>query len=216
MKYEDKILNMCHIQSHSLKTPLSTAQAVLLRAIAPKVAGFIFNRKFYGALLWAINDELTKDPLDLELANDKERTNALLLCLAELVSSVPAHDYAVVQEEIISFHDKCQKRGTVGLYIDLIEYYCRNTAHDYVKHSHLYTTNVLNYMNDPDAGLVGRVVVSFTSILNKLSVENRWALVPRIRDAFENAGLGTPADDFLIDAMGINLYSRKVNSFTML
>lgn len=25
MKYEDKIINMCHIQSHSLKTPLSTA-----------------------------------------------------------------------------------------------------------------------------------------------------------------------------------------------
>lgn len=132
------------------------------------------------------------------------------------MSSVPVHDYPVAQEEIISFHDKCVKRGTVGLYIDLIEYYCRNTAHDYTKHSHLFTTNVLNYMNDPDKKLIGRVIASFTSILGKLQVENKWALVPRIRDAMENAGLGAPADDFLVDAMGINLYSRSVNAFTML
>jgi hypothetical protein len=105
-------MNLCHIQAHSLKTPLSTAQAVILRAIAPRVAPFVFNRKFYGALLWAVHDELTKDPLDPELAKDGERTNALLLCLAELVSCVPAHDYPVVQEEIIAFHDKCLKRGT--------------------------------------------------------------------------------------------------------
>lgn len=71
-------------------------------------------------------------------------------------------------------------------------------------------------MNDPDQQLVTRVIASFTSILGKLSVENRWTLVPRIRDAMENAGLGTPAPDFLINAMGISLYTRKVNSFTML
>jgi hypothetical protein len=42
------------------------------------------------------------------------------MCFAELVACIPAHEYNAINEEIMDFHDKCVKRNTIGLYIDLI------------------------------------------------------------------------------------------------
>lgn len=87
-KYEDKIMFICKIQAHNIKNPLTTAQAVMLRAIAPKVAPFIFSSKKYGFVFNAVYDELTLEPVHEELKHDKYRTKALLYCLAEICQSV--------------------------------------------------------------------------------------------------------------------------------
>jgi len=140
-----------------LQKPLSIAQAKILRAIAPNVAPLVFSKKYYNTLFMALSDELTNDPID-KANNDPERIDALLMCFAEVVACIPEREYVVINEEIMDFHDKCQKRGTQGLYIDLIQYYCRNTTSNYEKHAAFYTTNVLKHMNSPDKTLVEKVV----------------------------------------------------------
>ena len=164
-------MNLCGVPSHTLQKPLSISQAVILRAIAPKVAPLVFSKKFYNTLFMALSDELTNDPLD-KANNDKERIQALLMCFAEVVACIPDHEYQGINEEIMDFHDKCQKRQTQGLYIDLIQYYCRHTASNYEKHAPFYTTNVLKHMNSTDKALVEKVVSSLTAIFERLPKEN--------------------------------------------
>lgn len=216
LHYEDKIMNMCNIHTHSLQNPLTAPQAILLRAIAPKVALSVFSRKFYGALFQALFDELVENPVHKELAEDKDRTKELLMCFAELCARVPQKDYAAVQDEIIRFHDRCIRRDTIGLYVDLIEQYCRTTAVDYTKHAHLYASDVLALMNDDDGELVQRVIVCLTSIMTKLTTENKWALVPRIRDSIENIAINEVVEDEkLAAATRISVYTKRVQSIKM-
>lgn len=111
----------------------------------------------------------------------------------------------------MDFHDKCQKRQTQGLYIDLIQYYCRNTASNYEKHAPFYTSNVLKHMNSADKELVEKVVSCITAIFEKLPKENQFALVPLIRDAIEDIAIA-PVDEHL----GSDIYSKKVTSIKML
>jgi hypothetical protein len=106
LKVEDKIMTLCGVPSHSLRTPLTMAQAVILRAIAPQVAPLIFTKKYYHTLFAALTEELTHDPLDKADANP-ERIQALLMCFAEVVACIPDHEYATINEEILDFHDKC-------------------------------------------------------------------------------------------------------------
>lgn len=186
-----------------------------MRAIAPKVASQVFSRKFYGALFEALFDELTEDPVHPELEKDKDRTREILECFAELCSRIPQKDYAAVQEEIIRFHDRCIRRETIGLYVDFIEYYCRTTEVDYTQHAHMYSSDVLALMNDDNTELVQRVVVCLTSIMAKLSTENKWALVPRIRDAIENIALADSLDEKLAEATRVSVYAKKVKSIKM-
>jgi len=104
LRLEEKIMHLCGVPTHSLKTPLSIAQARMLRAIAPKVAPFVFTKKFYNTLFTALSDELTNDPLDIA-DYDKERMQALLMCFAELAACIPDHEYVAINDEIMSFHD---------------------------------------------------------------------------------------------------------------
>lgn len=50
LKLEERIMYLCGVPTHSLnlKTkPLTKTHAVILRAIAPRVAPFVFSKKFY-------------------------------------------------------------------------------------------------------------------------------------------------------------------------
>jgi len=206
---EEKIMNLCGVPSHTLQKPLSIAQARMLRAIAPKVAPLVFSKKFYHTLFSALVDELTNDPVD-PAHNDPERIDALLMCFAEVVACIPDHEYNAINEEIMAFHDNCLRRGTPGLYIDLIQYYCRNTASNYEKHAPFYTTNVLKHMNSPDKVLVEKVVACASAIFGKPE-EHQLALLPSIRDAIETIAIGQHDDH-----LGGNVYKRKVESVKML
>jgi hypothetical protein len=42
LKIEEKIMVLCGIPSHTLRKPLSVSHAVILRAIAPRVAPLVF------------------------------------------------------------------------------------------------------------------------------------------------------------------------------
>jgi len=53
-KIEDKLMVLCGVPSHTLSKPLTTHQAVILRAIAPKVAPYVFSKKFYNNLFTAL------------------------------------------------------------------------------------------------------------------------------------------------------------------
>ena len=64
LKIEDKIMNLCGIPTHSLQKPLSVSHAVVLRAVAPKVAPLVFSKKFYNNMYTALLEELTNDPVD--------------------------------------------------------------------------------------------------------------------------------------------------------
>jgi len=141
LKLEEKVMNLCHIPTHSIKNQITTSQAIMLRAIAPKVADQIFSKKFYNNLFSALKDELTLDPVQPE--QGPERIQAILMCFAEICAHVPTHEYVVINEEILEFYLKCVKRGTQGLYIDLIQYYCQNTSSTYEKNAHFYAANVL-------------------------------------------------------------------------
>jgi hypothetical protein len=68
---DQKIMHLCGVPSHSLRTPLSYAQAVILRVIAPKVAPYVFSKKFYNTLFTALITELTIDPLDPANLNEE-------------------------------------------------------------------------------------------------------------------------------------------------
>ena len=59
LKIEDKILNMCQIKIHD--SPITIAQARLMRCVAPNVAHNIFNKKFYHNFLVVLVKELTAD-----------------------------------------------------------------------------------------------------------------------------------------------------------
>lgn len=134
LKLEEKVMTLCGVPSHTLKTPLSIAHAVILRAIAPKVAPLVFSKKFYNTLFTALRDELTNDPLD-KANEDPERVQAILMCFAEIVARIPDHEYVTINEEIMDFHDACFKRKTYGLYVDLIQYYCKTTTSNYERHA---------------------------------------------------------------------------------
>jgi hypothetical protein len=134
LKLEEKIMTLCGVPTHTLKTPLSVAHAVVLRAVAPTVAPLVFSKKFYNTLFTALRDELTNDPLE-QADRDPERMQAILMCFAEIVAAIQAHEYVTINEEIMEFHDACFKRQTYGLYVDLIQYYCKNTASNYEKHA---------------------------------------------------------------------------------
>ena len=171
LRLEEKIMNLCGVPTHRTETPLTIAHAVVLRAIAPHVAPLVFSKKFYNTLFTALETELTTDPLDpANLAT--ERIDALLMCYAELVASIPDHEYNQINEAIMDFHDKCVKRGTVGLYIDLIGYYCSRTASNYEKHAPFYATNVLKHMNTENQATMEKVIPALSSIIAKLPKEN--------------------------------------------
>jgi hypothetical protein len=210
LNLDAKIMNLCCVPTHSLKTPLSISQATVLRVIAPKVAPMVFSKKFYNTLFAALNTELTMDPLDPANLNE-DRMQALLMCFAELVARIPQHEYNSINEEIMDFHDKCVKRNTIGLYIDLIQYYCQNTHSNYEKHAAFYMNNVLKHMNSAVKGIVEKVVPCISAILEKLPKENQFALVPLIRDAIEMSAIA-PVDEHL----GENIYRKKVQSIKML
>lgn len=74
----------------------------------------------------------------------------------------------------------------MSLYIDLIDYYCKTTKHDYTKHSQGYISDILAFINDPSDEIVQKVNTCFQSVLDKLQTENRWAVIPQVRDAVEN------------------------------
>jgi len=65
------MMHLCGVPSHSLRTPLSYAQAVILRVIAPKVAPYVFSKKFYNTLFTALVTELTIDPIDPANKNEE-------------------------------------------------------------------------------------------------------------------------------------------------
>jgi len=111
LKLEDKIMTLCGVPVHTLRKPLTTAQAVILRAIAPKVAPLVFSKKYYNTLFTALTTELTHDPLDPADANP-ERVHALLMCFAELAACIPEHEYTQINDELVDFHAKCVKRQT--------------------------------------------------------------------------------------------------------
>ena len=133
------------------------------------------------------------------------------MCLAELVACIPNHEYVTINEEIMNFYDQCVKRGTQGFYIDLIQYYCKNTASNYEKHAMYYTSNVLKHMNSDDKGIVDKVVAAITSIFEKLPKENQFALVPILREAIEEIAVA-PVDAHL----GETLYKKRVSTIKML
>lgn len=207
---DQKIMHLCSVPTHSLRAPLSIAQATILRVIAPKVAPFVFTKKFYNTLFSALATELTMDPLD-PADLDEDRIHALLMCFAELVACIPLHEYNAINEEIMDFHDKCVKRNTIHLYIELIKYYCQNTASNYEKHAQFYTNNVLKHMNSAVPGIVEKVVQCISAIFAKLPKENQFALVPLIRDAIEMTGVA-PVEEHL----GDTIYQKKVTSIKML
>jgi len=210
LNLDQKIMSLCNVPSHSLRTPLSISQATILRVIAPKVAPFVFSKKLYNTLFSALTAELTMDPLDPANLNE-DRIQALLMCFAELVAHIPDHEYVVINEEIMDFHDKCVKRNTIDLYIELVKYYCKNTRSNYEKHAPFYTNNVLKHMNSPVTGIVEKVVQCISAIFAKLPKENQFALVPLIRDAIEMTGVA-PVDEHL----GELVYRKKVQSIKML
>jgi len=49
------------------------------------------------------------------------------MCFAEVVANIPSNEYQMINEEIMEFYDQCCKRGTPGLYVDLVAYYCTHT-----------------------------------------------------------------------------------------
>jgi hypothetical protein len=210
LKLEEKIMHLCGVPTHRANTPLSVAQAVILRVIAPKVAPLVFSKKFYNTLFTALEFELTNDPLDPQ-NRAPERIDAIVMCFAELVAGIPDHEYAQVNEAIMDFHDKCTKRGTVALYIDLISYYCAHTASNYEKHAPFYTANVLKHMNSPEKATVEKLVPCLAAIIAKLPKENQFALVPLIRDAIEGIGVA-PVDEHL----GACIYRKKVKGIKLL
>lgn len=209
LKLEEKIMHLCGVPSHTAATPLSIAHAVVLRIIAPHVAPLVFNKKFYNTLFTALEFELTSDEVQVE--QTPERTHALLMCFAELVARIPAHEAGQVNEAIAVFHDACAKRGTVGLYIDLVAYFCQKTTGNYEKHAPFYTMNVLKHMNSAEKGTVDKVVPCLAAIIARLPKENQFALVPLIRDALESAAVA-PVDAHL----GECVYGRKVESIRAL
>jgi hypothetical protein len=158
---------------------------VVLKAIAPIVAPYILSKKFYSCLFQALFDELTLLPVE-KLKSDKERTAAAVECLSELISNVSNSEYPLIQEEVVLFYERSKKRDYIEIYVDLIEYYCRNTQHDYSKHAYLFVGDVLMYMNDDDKTIVTKVITCLQSILSKLTTEAKYSLVPRIKDAIEN------------------------------
>jgi hypothetical protein len=162
---------LCRIPSHSIRTPISTHEAIILRVVAPKVAPYVFSKKFYNTMFTALISELTIDPLDKDNLNE-ERMQALLMCFAEVVACIPDHEYNSINEEITEFHDKCVKRNTIGYYMDLIQYYCKTTHSNYEKHAPFYTNNVLKHMNSNVKGIVEKVVMSISAIFEKLPKEN--------------------------------------------
>jgi len=210
LRLEEKIMNLCGVPVHSAKAPLTVAQAVILRVIAPKVAPLVFSKRFYNTLLTALEFELTNDPLDAQ-DQTPERTEALLMCFAELAARIPDHESAQINEAIMDFHDKCVKRGTVALYIDLIAHYCTHTASNYEGNAPFYTANVLKHMNSDDKATAEKVVACLAAIFGRLPKENQFALVPLIRDAIETVAVA-PADEHL----GAIIYRRKVKSIRML
>jgi hypothetical protein len=210
LRLEEKIMVLCGVPTHSAKTPLTVAQAVILRVIAPKVAPLVFSKKFYNTLFSALEFELTNDPLE-DQDRAPERIEALLLCYAELAARIPDHEYAQINEAIMEFHDQCVKRGTIGLYIDLISYYCTHTASSYERHAAFYAANVLKHMNSDDKAIVDKVVLCVTAIFAKLPKENQFALVPLVRDAIESVAVA-PVDEHL----GESIYCRKVKAIRML
>lgn len=210
LKLEEKIMNLCGVPAHTIQKPLTTSQAYILRAIAPKVAPLVFSKKFYNTLYMALSDELTLDPVEPS-ANDKERIQALLMCFAEVVACIPDNEFVTINEEIMEFHDKCVKRNTMGLYIDLVQYYCSHTSSNYEKYAPFYTTNVLKHMNSDNKELVQKVVACITAIFNKLPKENQFSLVPLVREAIEEIAVA-PIDAHL----GPYTYSKKVESIKML
>jgi len=133
------------------------------------------------------------------------------MCFAELVASIPVHEYAQINEAMMDFHDKCVKRGTVALYIDLVGYYCKQTASNYEKHAPFYTANVLRHMNSDDSATVDKVVHCLAAIFARLPKENQFALVPLIRDAIESIAVA-PVDEHL----GAQVYRKKVKAIGML
>jgi len=210
LKLEEKIMNLCGVPSHTLKTPLSTAQAVFLRAIAPKVAPLVFSKKFYNTLFSALKDELTNDPLD-KANRDPERMQAILMCFAEIVACIAENEYVTINEEIMDFHDACVKRQSPSLYVDLIQYYCKHTTSNYEKHAKFYTANVLKHMNSDDKALVEKVVSCITAIFDKLPKENQFALVPLLREAIEAVAV-----ESVDEHLGECIYRKKVNTIKML
>lgn len=213
LKLEERIMHLCGVPTHSINSktrPLTKTHAVILRAIAPRVAPFVFSKKFYNTLYQALSDELTLDPPE-SVAGDSARLQALLMCFAELVASIPSHEYQMINEEIIDFYDKCLKRGTEGYYIDLVQYYCSHTTHSYEKHAPIYTSNVLEHMNADDKTLVDKVVPCITAIFAKLPKETQFGLVPLIREAIEKLAVD-PVDEHL----GPNVYRKKVKTIKML
>lgn len=111
----------------------------------------------------------------------------------------------------MDFHDKCLKRGTVGLYIDLVAHYCAHTASNYERHAPFYTANVLKHMNSDDKATVDKVVQCLAAIFARLPKENQFALVPLIRDAIESVAIA-PVDAHL----GETIYRKKVKAIKML
>jgi len=60
------------------------------------------------------------------------------------------------------------KRKTIGLYIDLIEYYCQKTVSSIDRHAPFYAANILKHMNADDKELVPKVVSSMNAIFGRL------------------------------------------------
>lgn len=87
LKIEQKMIHLCDINDKT--TNLTITQSRIIRALAPTIAGKVFSKQFYYALMATLEEELlTQDDID-----DANRIQHVLMAYAEIIANIPVRDY---------------------------------------------------------------------------------------------------------------------------
>lgn len=178
LKLQDKLLKLCEIVNR--ETPFSIAQAQVLKAIAPTIAKFVYHKRLYTGVMYALEEELNAETID-----NKDRIQHVLMAYAELMSQIPKDDVAPLSETLTKFASDCRDNDRPEFYVDFIGHFCANTRCDIEVDSISYLENVMRYMNNSEKGLIEKVISAMNAIINKVSKETQFAFVPVIRQAVE-------------------------------
>lgn len=87
---------------------------------------------------------------------------------------MPNADVVALNEDIVSFYNRCQEGDCLILYLELIAYYCSHTKNSFEYDSQIYLRNILLLANDKDSKVLAKVIESLNSVCNGLPKEAQF------------------------------------------
>jgi hypothetical protein len=94
----------------------------------------------------------------------------VLSAYAVLLANTNPGDAEQTKVEIEKFHKLCVDKERPILYINFMEAYCKDEKSN-IEENYFYTSNILEFMNDPNPEIIKGVIAAMTSIFGRLSKE---------------------------------------------